>query len=192
MGNWNFGGHVRRAEAAVSCARKSIGELNASKWEGIVEEAKLRKHLLEFLSGRGAHADWKASLRGVPAKLRGVRPSGIPHSLWELLEHMRIAQWDILEFSSDAGHVSPDWPTGYWPVSPEPPNETAWDKSVKAFGRDLEAMKKLVANKKTDLFAKIPHGSGQTILREALLVADHNSYHLGQIVTVRKLLGDWK
>jgi hypothetical protein len=157
-----------------------------------VEEEKLRKHLLELLSGGEAHADWKASFRGVPRKLRGVRPSGFPHSLWELLEHMRIAQWDILEFSRDAGHVSPDWPSGYWPASPEPTNVTAWDKSLKAFARDLEAIKKLVANRKTDLFAKIPHGSGQTILREALLVVDHNSYHLGQIVTVRKLLGNWK
>jgi hypothetical protein len=157
-----------------------------------VEEEKLRKHLLEVLSGRGAHADWKASFRGIPSKLRGVRPSGFPHSLWELLEHMRLAQWDILEFSRDAGHVSPEWPSGYWPASPEPASAAAWDKSLKAFERDLEAMKKLVANRKTDLFAKIPHGSGQTILREALLVADHNSYHLGQVVTVRKLLGDWK
>jgi uncharacterized damage-inducible protein DinB len=157
-----------------------------------VEGEKLRKHLLEILSGRGAHADCKASFRGIPPKLRGIRPSGFPHSLWELLEHMRIAQWDLLEFSRDAGHVSPDWPSGYWPASPEPTNATAWDKSLKAFARDLEAMKRLVANRKTDLFAKIPHGSGQTILREALLVADHNSYHLGQVVTVRKLLGNWK
>jgi hypothetical protein len=157
-----------------------------------VEEEKLRKHLLELLSGRGAHADWEASLRGIPAELRGIRPSGLPHSLWELLEHMRIAQWDILEFSRDAEHVSPEWPVGYWPVAPDPPNAKAWDKSVKAFAQDLEAMKKLVSNRKTDLFAKIPHGSGQTILREALLVADHNAYHLGQIVTVRKLLGNWK
>jgi uncharacterized damage-inducible protein DinB len=157
-----------------------------------VEEENLRKHILEALSGRGAHADWKASFQGIPSKLRGVRPSGFPHSLWELLEHMRLAQWDILEFSRDAGHVSPEWPSGYWPASPEPPNATAWDKSLRAFDRDLEAMKKLVANRKTDLIAKIPHGTGQTILREALLVADHNSYHLGQVVTVRRLLGNWK
>jgi hypothetical protein len=157
-----------------------------------VEEEKLRKQIVDFLSGRGAHADWKASFRGVPPKLRGVRPRGLPHSLWELLEHMRIAQWDILEFSRDARHVSPDWPAGCWPPVPEPPNAKAWDKSVKMFARDLEAMKKMVANRKTDLFAKIPHGTGQTILREALLVADHNAYHLGQVVTVRKLLGSWK
>jgi hypothetical protein len=157
-----------------------------------VEEEKLRKQLVDLLIGRGAHVDWKASFRGIPPKLRGVRPSGLPHSLWELLEHMRIAQWDILEFSRDARHVSPGWPAGYWPAAPAPPNAKAWDKSLKAFARDLEAMKKLVANRKTDLFARIGHGTGQTILREALLVADHNAYHLGQVVTVRKLLGNWK
>jgi len=157
-----------------------------------VDDQKLRKQIVEFLSGRGAHVDWKASFRGVPPKLRGVRPSGFPHSLWELLEHMRIAQSDILEFSRDAKHVSPDWPTGYWPAAPAPPNAKAWDKSLKAFARDLEAMQKLVANRKTDLFAKIPHGTGQTIMREALLVADHNAYHLGQVLAVRKILGNWK
>jgi hypothetical protein len=157
-----------------------------------VDDQKLRKQIVEFLSGRGAHVDWKASFRGVPPKLRGVRPSGFPHSLWELLEHMRIAQADILEFSRDAKHVSPEWPTGYWPASSAPPNPKAWDKSLKAFARDLEAMQKLVANRKTELLAKIPHGAGQTILREALLIADHNAYHLGQVLTVRKILGNWK
>jgi hypothetical protein len=157
-----------------------------------VEDKKLRNQIVEFLSGRGAHVDWKASFRGVPPKLRGVRPSGFPHSLWELLEHMRIAQWDILEFSRDAKHVSPDWPTGYWPAAPAPPNAKAWDKSLKFFARDLAAMEKLVASRKTDLFAKIPHGTGQTILREALLAADHNAYHLGQVLAIRKILGNWK
>jgi hypothetical protein len=157
-----------------------------------VENQKFRKQIVEFLSGRGAHVDWKASFRGIPPKLSGVRPSGFPHSLWELLEHMRIAQSDILEFSRDATHVSPEWPTGYWPATPAPPNAKAWDKSLKAFARDLEAMQKLVANRKTDLLAKISHGTGQTILREALLVADHNAYHLGQVLTVRKILGNWK
>lgn len=157
-----------------------------------MDDQKLRKQIVEFLSGRGAHVDWKGSFRGVPPKLRGVRPSGFPHSLWELLEHMRIAQADILEFSRDAKHVSPEWPTGYWPASSAPPNPKAWDKSLKAFARDLEAMQKLVANRKTDLLAKIPHGAGQTILREALLIADHNAYHLGQVLTVRKILGNWK
>ena len=157
-----------------------------------MEEKILREHLVNALSGRGAHVDWKASFQGIPPKLRGVRPGGLPYSLWELLEHMRIAQSDILEFSRDAKHVSPNWPAGYWPSKQAPPNAKAWDKSLKAFARDLETMKKLVANRKTDLLAKIPHGTSQTILREALLVADHNSYHLGQVLTVRRLLGNWK
>ena len=157
-----------------------------------MNEKALREHLENLLTGGGAHVEWKATFSGVPPKMRGVRPSGVPYSLWELLEHLRIAQWDILEFSRDAKHVSPEWPKGYWPSSEAPPNAKAWDKSLKLFARDLAAMKKLVATPKTDLFAKIPHGSGQTILRETLLVADHNAYHLGQALTVRRLLGIWK
>jgi hypothetical protein len=160
--------------------------------EESVNEKALREHLENLLTGGGAHVDWKATFSGVPPKMRGVRPSGVPYSLWELLEHLRIAQWDILEFSRDAKHVSPEWPKGYWPDSEAPPNAKAWDKSLKLFARDLAAMKKLVASPKTDLFAKIPHGTGQTILRETLLVADHNAYHLGQALTVRRLLGIWK
>jgi DinB family protein len=155
-------------------------------------EKLLREHLVNLLSGRGAHVDWKASFAGIPVDLRGVRPSGMPHSLWELLEHMRIAQWDILEFSRDPKHASPDWPAGYWPGSPEPPNAMAWEKSLKLLARDLARMKKLVANPRTNLFVRIPHGTGQTILREALLVADHNAYHLGEAVFLRRLLGVWK
>jgi hypothetical protein len=157
-----------------------------------VNEKSLREHLSNLLSGGGAHLDWKAAFAGIPPKVRGIRASGMPHSLWELLEHMRIAQWDILEFSRDPEHVSPDWPGGYWPKTPEPANAKAWDKSVKLFNRDLAAMRKLVADTRTDLFARIPHGTGQTILRETLLVADHNAYHLGQFVSVRRLLGAWK
>ena len=128
----------------------------------------------------------------MPAALRGKRPHGAEHSPWEILEHMRIAQWDILEFSRDPRHQSPEWPGGYWPGSPAPPDEKAWDKSVRAFRRDLKAMCDLVANPSTDLYARIPHGDGQTILREALLAADHNAYHLGEMVLVRRLLGAWK
>jgi hypothetical protein len=157
-----------------------------------VNEKLLREHITNLLSGRGAHLDWKESFAGIPPKLRGVRPSGAPHSLWELLEHMRIAQWDILEFSRDPKHVSPDWPAGCWPESAEPSNAKAWEKSLKLFARDLAQMKKLVANPRTNLFARIPHGTGQTILREALLVADHNAYHLGEAVFLRRLLGVWK
>jgi len=160
--------------------------------EDPVKEKALREHLVNLLSGGGAHIDWKGTLSGIPPKLRGVRPSDLPYSIWDLLEHMRIAQGDILEFSRDAKHMSPEWPAGYWPAAQAQPSGAAWDKSVKSFGQGLEAMKRMVASAKTDLFAKIPHGTGQTILREALLVADHNSYHLGQVLTVRRILGIWK
>lgn len=157
-----------------------------------MNDKALREHLLSLLAGGNAHLDWKAAFKGIPPKLRGVRPAGLAYSIWELLEHMRIAQWDIYEFSRDAKHVSPEWPAGYWPATQAPPSAKAWDESLKSFAQDLAAMKKLVENPKTDLFAKIPHGTGQTILREALLVADHNAYHLGQVLTVRRLLGNWK
>jgi uncharacterized damage-inducible protein DinB len=157
-----------------------------------VKDKQLREQLANFLSGRGAHLDWKTAFTGIPAKLRGVRPDGLPHSAWELLEHMRIAQWDMLEFSRNPKHVSPDWPSGYWPETPDPTRATAWEKSMKLFARDLAAMKKLVTSSKSDLFAPIPNGKGQTLLQEVLQCADHNAYHLGQVVLVRRLLGAWK
>src|SRR5487761_333246 len=151
----------------------------------------LRDELARLLSGQGAHADFEAAVKDFPTNLRGAKPAGAPHTAWELLEHLRIAQWDILEFSRDAKHVSPQFPEGYWPVSEAPPSADAWDKSVAAVERDLGEMKKLVSNPETDLFAPIAHGKGQTILREALLIADHNAYHLGQMVLLRRLLGAW-
>lgn len=152
----------------------------------------LREHLLYLLAGGGAHAKFDDAIKDLPAKLRGVKPENLPHTAWMLLEHMRIAQWDILEFSRNSKHVSPDWPEGHWPKAEAPANAAAWDNSVKEFRADLKAMEELVANPKTDLFARIPWGDGQTILREALLVADHNAYHLGQIVDLRRLLEAWK
>ena len=157
-----------------------------------MNDKALREHVLNLLVGGNAHLDWKAAFKGIPPKLRGVRPAGLAYSIWELLEHMRIAQWDIYEFSRNAKHISPEWPAGYWPATQAPPSAKAWDKSLKSFAQDLAAMKKLVENPKTNLFARISHGAGQTILREALLVADHNAYHLGQVLTVRRLLGNWK
>jgi len=152
----------------------------------------LREHLLSLLRGGEAHLNFDAAIADLPPELRGARPPGIPHTPWRLLEHMRIAQWDILEFSRDAKHVSPEWPSGYWPETKAPPNAQAWNKTIRAFNADLEAMRKLVAAKSTDLHAPIPHGQGQTILREALLIADHNAYHLGELLLVRRLLGAWK
>ncbi len=148
----------------------------------------LREQVLYLLGGGGAHMDFDQIVNGFPAAARGKRARGAPHTAWELLEHMRIAQWDILEFSRNARHVSPEWPKGYWPQTPAPPNRLAWSKSTAAFRADLEALAGMVGNPGNDLLARIPHGQGQTLLREALLAADHNSYHLGQLMLLRRLV----
>jgi hypothetical protein len=152
----------------------------------------LRKEVDRLLSGKGAHADFDTAVAGLPPKLRGVKPASAPHSAWELLEHLRIAQWDMLEFSRDPKHVSPAWPDGYWPKSAEPESATAWADSVKSFQRDLKAMRELVSDPKSDLFTPLPHGKGQTFLREALQMADHNAYHVGELIFLRRVLGAWK
>jgi hypothetical protein len=158
----------------------------------MTNDQSLRKHLIELLDGAQAHAAFDKVIVDFPPKLRGEIPNGLPHSAWMLLEHMRLAQWDILDFSRNPKYKELKWPEDYWPNNPAPPSEAAWDKCVKSFHDDLAAMKKLVSDPKTDLFAKIPWGEGQTILREAMLVADHNSHHLGQFIDVRRLLGAWK
>jgi hypothetical protein len=155
-------------------------------------DADLRKHLIELLRSGGAHTDFGEAVDGLPDELRGARVKDVPFTPWRLLEHLRLAQWDILEFSRNAKHKSPKWPEGYWPDGDAPPNSAAWDASVAAFRRDLAEMEKLVKDPSKDLFAPIPHGQGQTLLREALLVADHNSYHVGQLILLRRLLGAWK
>lgn len=155
------------------------------------KDTALRDHLLYLLQGGGAHLSFEDAIADLPAKLRGATVSGVPHTPWRLLEHLRIAQWDILEFSRNPKHVSPSFPDGYWPDGDTPPDNRAWDRSVAALRADLKAMQDLVADPATDLFAPIPHGEGQTILREALLVADHNAYHLGQLVMLRRALGAW-
>lgn len=156
------------------------------------KDADLRRHVLELLEGKHAHVDFNTALADFPAPLRGKKPKGAPHTAWQLLEHIRIAAWDILEFSRSAKHVSPKWPDGYWPQTEAPPSAAAWNKSLQQLRADMKAMKKLVESDKTDLFKPIPHGTGQTILREALLIADHNAYHIGQLVLLRRLLGVWK
>jgi len=152
----------------------------------------LRKELDRLLAGKGAHADFDAALADFPSKLRGVKPQGAPYSAWELLEHLRIAQWDVLEFSRDPKHVSPTWPAGYWPKNSAPESAAAWNQSVKTVRRDLAAMRKLVLDSKSDLFTPFAHGEGQTLLREAIQMADHNAYHVGELIFLRRLLGAWK
>jgi hypothetical protein len=155
-------------------------------------DALLRKQLVKLLTSSEAHADFEAAIKDLPTDLRGKVPPNAEHSPWQLVEHLRIALWDIVEFSRSAKHESPKWPDEYWPNSPEPPNEKAWDETVEAIRADLKVFAALISDKDTDLYGKIPHGDGQTILREVLLAADHNAYHVGQLVLIRRLLGAWK
>jgi hypothetical protein len=152
------------------------------------ETDSIRKHISDLLTKAEAHVDLESELKDFPRELRGRKPEGAPHTPWQLLEHIRIAQWDILEFSRSARHKSPKWPDEYWPATDIPPTDQAWDESVKQVLADLDAMTRLINDPKRDLTAEIPHGDGQTLLREALLVADHNAYHLGQLVMVRRIL----
>jgi len=171
-------------------AKRSKSEPKKTHGSGMNDKA-LREHLVYLLSGGGAHVDFEKAIANLPPGLRGKKVSGFDQSVWRLLEHMRIAQWDILEFSRNPKHASPDWPGGYWPANDAPPNDKAWQNSIRAFHADLQAMQNLVSNPASDLFAPFPHGDGQTLLREAVLIADHNAYHLGQIVMLRRLLGAW-
>jgi uncharacterized damage-inducible protein DinB len=151
----------------------------------------LRAQLVSYLDWRDAHADFDAAVAGVPEDRRGVAPPGLPHSLWQLLEHLRIAQHDILDFCVNADYEEMTWPDDYWPPTAAPPSSAAWETSIAGYRRDREAMQALVRDRTIDLFARIPHGSGQTYLREVLLVVDHAAYHIGQMVLVRRLLGIW-
>jgi DinB superfamily len=153
------------------------------------KEQVLREHLLYLLGGGGAHVDFETVIKDFPVASINRKVEHVPYTPWQLLEHMRIAQWDILEFSRNPDHVSPPWPEGYWPAATDaPPDLDAWNKSVQAFRADLKEMEALVADTSRDLLSPIAHGDGQTILREALLVADHNAYHLGVLVTLKRIL----
>jgi len=156
-----------------------------------MDEEKLREQLVVSLSGRGAHAPFEKVVGGFPVELAGRRLAGLPHTAWQLLYHLWIAQWDILEFVRNPAHESPPWPQGYWPQEPAPPKDSDWQETVKKFHAELKAIIELVREVKTNLLSPIPHGDGQTLLREALLVIDHNAYHLGQLVDVRKALDAW-
>lgn len=152
------------------------------------ETVSLRKHLADLLGMKGAHLGFEEELSDFPVAMRGAKPKGAPHSAWQLLEHMRIAQQDILDFSRNPEYRDKKFPDDYWPSTEAPASEEAWEQSRAQFVRDLGEMQDLIADTKHDLLARIAHGKGQTLLREALLVADHNAYHLGQLVFLRKML----
>jgi len=156
-----------------------------------VTDADIRRHAADLLGWHDAHVDFDAAVAGIGTEQQGMRPSGLPHSPWELLEHIRIAQHDILDFCRNADYAEMTWPDDYWPPTPAPPDAAAWEASVAAVRADREALEALAGDRDLDLTSKIPHGSGQTYLRELLLVADHTAYHVGQLVLVRQLLGAW-
>ncbi len=151
----------------------------------------VREQLSAMLTWRDAHVGFDKAIDGIPVEARGKRPSGLPYSAWQLLEHIRVAQHDILDFCRNPDYEELNWPDDYWPHSPEPPDAAAWDESVRQFREDRAAMQK-IATDEQDLLARIPHGNGQTYLREVLLVADHNAYHVGELVLLRRLLGTWR
>ena len=154
-------------------------------------DQSLREQLLYLLKGGNAHATFDEAVEKLPPELRGKKVKDVPYSAWMLLEHLRIAQWDILEFSRNPKYESPGFPEDYWPKDEAPPSQSAWDNSIRTFRRDLDAMQKLVSDPKSDLHKPFSWGDGQNLLREALLVADHNAYHLGELVLLRRLLGAW-
>lgn len=151
----------------------------------------LRQEIADLLAWEKAHVGFDKTVNGIAPRYRGVVPKGLSHSAWQLLEHLRIAQADILEFCRSARYTEKRWPDDYWPATPAPPSVAAWTRSIAAFRRDRLALQRLARSSKVDLFARIPHGTGQTYLRELLLIADHTSYHLGQLVIVRRALGIW-
>ena len=155
-------------------------------------DQQLREHLTKLLDWRDAHADFDAAVADLPPDLRGQVPAGLPYSPWQLLEHLRTAQRDILDFCRAPAYEAKNWPGDYWPKDPAPPDAAAWDRSIAAFRVDRDALKAMFADPAVDLFAPVPHGHGQTYLREVLLVADHNAYHIGQLVYARRVLGAWE
>jgi len=157
----------------------------------MTQDQQVRQQLAKALDWGEAHADFRTIVGDFPVDLRGEVPPGFSHSAWELLEHMRIALADIVEFSKDARHKSPPWPGGYWPPSPSPPQEEAWDQCIASILDSLEEMRNLVLDRSRPLLEPFPRSQGQTLMREALLVADHNAYHLGQLVQIRKALKAW-
>lgn len=146
--------------------------------------------LTKLLLGGSAHAGLKDALAGLPADLRGVKPEKLPYSIWQLVEHIRIAQWDMLNFCLDPNHQSPKWPDEYWPKETAPADDATWNESIAQINSDLDEFISHLEH--ADLYEKIPGGSGQTVLLEALQIADHNAYHIAEIIVIRRLLGAWK
>lgn len=156
-----------------------------------MSQQSVRNQVKDLLTWSSAHVDLERAVKNVPPEKRGFRPENAPYSLWQVLEHVRLAQLDILEFCRDPDYTSPNWPDDFWPADPEPPSRESWQMSIDAIKRDRQELVEIIDDPKTDLFGAIPHGEGQTYFREAVLTADHTAYHVGQIVLLRRLLGIW-
>lgn len=181
-------GRTARSPGKGSDAAASTVTRSAAR---TLDDTALREQLVEVLRGGHAHATYEDVVANLPADLHGRRPNGAPYSPWMILEHIRIAFWDILEFSRNPAHVSPDFPSEYWPRDPMPPNPDAWTDSMARYTRDREAFERLVRDPTSDLFRPFSHGTGQNLVREVLVAATHTSYHLGELVVLRRLLGAW-
>ena len=158
----------------------------------MIDESLLREQLSRILGWEDAHVGFDSAVEGIPSELRGTRPADLPYSPWQLVEHLRIAQHDILEFCRNPSYKEQKWPDDYWPSPDAPPSAKAWEESILLFRLDRKALQQLAADPAVDLTARIPHGDGQTFLRELILAADHAAYHLGELNVVRRLLGIWK
>jgi len=177
-----------------STARPRRSPAARSSGRGAGLDGALRQLLVRQLEGGHAYAAFADAIGDLPAQLRGVTPDGAAHSPWQVLEHLRISQWDIVDFCRNPGHRSPTWPAGYWPENPEPPDAGAWDASLREFERELAAMKALLEDPSQDLFAKIEHPEAQahhTLAREAMVLSEHNGYHTAELILLRRLLGVW-
>lgn len=152
----------------------------------------VREQLIQLLTGSNAHQSFEEAINDLPVSLRGIKPDKLPYSIWQLVDHIRIAQWDILEFSRDPNHQSPPWPDGYWSKEVAPPTDEAWERAVQQIKQDRDAFIALLSDSECDLYAPFAHGDGQNLLREALLIADHTAYHVGEILVIRRLLNAWK
>lgn len=158
----------------------------------MTNDQSLRQHVLNLLSMKGAHMTFDDAVANFPEDMINAFPPNVPYTPWHLVEHLRITQWDILEYTRDPNHASPDWPSGYWRAHDEKADLAAWNASIEQFRRDLKAMQDIVADPNTDLLAPIPHGyGGHTVLREALILADHNAYHVGELAILRQVMGAW-
>jgi len=165
---------------------------DSTSTQAIDKEEVIINELIKLLNGGNAHASFEEAIKSLPFSILGTKVDQLPYTIWQLIEHIRITQWDILEFSKSPSHESPEWPDEYWPEHLKPIDETEWKGSLQQIQNDKQEFIELLKNRSNNIYESFPYGSGQNLIREGMLIADHTSYHIGQIILIRKLLGDWK